>query len=234
MSFTSFVFENEGNDNLEETTRIVAEFATVHHVDTIITFTALGEGALRIRQLLPSPEARIVAVTFPAESFAIDAGSRISLGVPDPNVREKLRSFDIPIVQAAMPFRGFDARARSSTARVVNQALAVFGGGINLCVQAVLMACDAGYIETEQRCIAFSGDTAILARAAHTHSFLSERSRFAVEHILCKPLQYQITRTGIHASAPKRVTETVEAKPFEALTSAEGVDADELPDAFDS
>ena len=129
-------------------------------------------------------------------------------------MRDALVRNNIVIVQAAMPFRGFDAVAISSTARVIRQSLAIFGGGMNLCVQAVLMACDAGSLNTGQRCIAFSADKAIVARAAHTHSFLAKGSRFTVEHILCKPLRYQITRGDESPQIHKHVTPArVQLKP---------------------
>lgn len=228
MKFTSELFDNEGSDNLDRTVRIVAEAVALHNVDTVVTFTAIGEGALKLRALLPQPELHVIAVTFPAESFAISGENKISIGIPDAKTRELLLAKNVAIVQAAMPFRGYDVKSMSSTARVIRQSLAIFGGGMNLCVQAIIMACDAGYLKTSQRCIAFSGDTAIVARAAHTHTFLSEQSRFAVELVLCKALEYQITRSRERVDVIKRVTPSpTQLRPDDSLALGGAQDLDE-------
>jgi hypothetical protein len=84
---------------------------------------------------------------------------------------------------------------------------------MQLCVQAVLMGCDAGAIQPAQRCIAMSADTAIVAHAENAFNFLGDQSRFSIEHIICKPVAYSITRPsvtalqGSHASAIAPATE---------------------------
>ena len=62
---------------------------------------------------------------------------------------------------------------------------------MSLCVQAVVMACDAGEVARSEHVIALTSDTAILAQAAPTRYMLTE---FAVREILCKPAIYTIGR----------------------------------------
>lgn len=56
---------------------------------------------------------------------------------------------------------------------------------MSLCVQAALMASDAGYLELGEHAICLTSDTAILARTSPTTDFLTN---FIVREILCKPM----------------------------------------------
>jgi hypothetical protein len=60
-------------------------------------------------------------------------------------------------------------------------------GSMSLCVQAVLMASDAGRVNRGEHVIALTSDTAILAQSAPTRYMLTE---FAVREVLCKPAIY--------------------------------------------
>ena len=62
---------------------------------------------------------------------------------------------------------------------------------MSLCVQAILMACDAGVVDEGEHVIALSADTTILARSAPTTRFLTD---FIVREIICKPLLLTISR----------------------------------------
>ena len=64
------------------------------------------------------------------------------------------------------------------------------------------MACDSGYVNEGERCIVMSADTALVVRAGHAYRFLSEASAFAIEHVLCKPVNYQITKAPLSQFVP--------------------------------
>jgi hypothetical protein len=76
----------------------------------------------------------------------------------------------------------------------VAEALEILGGGFPLCVQAILVACDAGLVGVGERVTAVTADTALSALAARTESFLSPTEGLVVEHIFCRPARYDISR----------------------------------------
>jgi hypothetical protein len=62
---------------------------------------------------------------------------------------------------------------------------------MSLCVQAVLMACDAGEIEIGEHVIVMTSDTALLVRAAPTARLLTD---FIVRQVICKPTFLTVTK----------------------------------------
>jgi uncharacterized protein len=75
------------------------------------------------------------------------------------------------------------------TPTVMANLLRIFGQGIKVCVEIILMACDGGCIEEDETIIAVAGtvtgaDTAVVATAAPS----TRLARLRVHEILCKPL----------------------------------------------
>ncbi len=63
---------------------------------------------------------------------------------------------------------------------------------MSLCVQAVLMASDAGFVELGEHVIAMTSDTSILVRSAGTERFLTD---LIVREIICKPVLLTIGKS---------------------------------------
>jgi hypothetical protein len=78
------------------------------------------------------------------------------------------------------------------------------------------MACDAGHVDAGERCIAMSADTAVVARAGHSWNFFLKESTLAIEHFLCKPQYYQISRGAqeleISRYFARKITATTETE----------------------
>jgi hypothetical protein len=75
------------------------------------------------------------------------------------------------------------------TPTVMANLLKIFGAGIKVCVEIIMMACDGGCIEADETVIAVAGtaagaDTAVVATAAPS----SKLTRLRVHEIICKPL----------------------------------------------
>lgn len=71
---------------------------------------------------------------------------------------------------------------------IIANTLRVFGEGIKVCIEIVLMAADAGLIRTDEEVIAIGGtgrgaDTAAVIKPANLQTFFDLR----VKEILCKP-----------------------------------------------
>jgi len=75
------------------------------------------------------------------------------------------------------------------TPQVMANLLRIFGQGIKVCVEIIMMACDGGRIDLGEKVIAVAGagagaDTAIVATASSS----TRMSGLRVHEIICKPL----------------------------------------------
>jgi hypothetical protein len=86
---------------------------------------------------------------------------------------------------------------------LIGNALSIFGGSMSLCVQAALVASDAGYLELGQHAICLTSDTAILARTSPTQDFLTD---FIVREVLCKPMTLTVVKHERRLAAPAEPT----------------------------
>jgi hypothetical protein len=193
-------FLQEGRENLLECLRSAFGAAKNHNIKKIVIFTAQGLGvSMALDEFCVKSEfsdIKIVAVTFPVGQPFTDAEGKPLLIDIGPELRERFREQSIPIVRARMPFdpiapphvhRGVLGQDLS----LVESALNVFGGSMSLCIQATLIACDAGEVGWGEHIVALTSDTAILAQAAPTRHMLTS---LAVREILCKPAIYTIGR----------------------------------------
>jgi hypothetical protein len=201
-------FLQEGRDNLRECLKNVFQTAKVQNIAKLVIFTARGEGVrLALDEFCSLDEykhVKLVAVTFPqGKKFTDASGNAIPVTIDDDNI-SVFKAREVPIVRAHMPFdpiaplykqRGVLGQDLS----LVGEALNMFGGGMNLCVQAIVMACDAGEVGLGEHVIALSSDTAILAQATSTTRMLEE---LVIREILCKPVVFSVGRKETSEKMP--------------------------------
>jgi len=73
-------------------------------------------------------------------------------------------------------------------AGIIADALRIFGSGVKVCAEIVIMAADAGLIPVDRDVIAIAGsgsgaDTALVVSSVHASNFLN----MTVREIICKP-----------------------------------------------
>lgn len=219
MKPTTQLYPSEGRENLETTLDNVVIATKSFDVDTVVVFVASAESVLRLRELLDDSR-KIIAVTFPVGFTALVDGVAQYVGVNSPEEQRRLESAGIAFVRGVMPFW---TTGDSETNRVLRKSLGVFGGGLQLCVQALLMACDAGEISAGERSIAMVADTAILAHTENAFRFFADNSRFAVEHIICKPIAYSISRPSV--TDRSRIVKSVSTTPRDAPSAEPEIDS---------
>lgn len=215
MKASTQLYASEGRDNVAATLKVVAKAANTFDIGAIVIFASSAENVLKLRDLIDESRG-VTAVTFPAGFTATVGDSPAFVGIPSAEDRQRLADARVAVVQGVMPFRALGDTEMEGT-RMFRRALDLFGGGMQLCVQAVLMACDAGAIQAGKRCIAMTADTAIVAHAEHAFRFLSNQSRFSVEHILCKPVAYSITRPSVIAPTEPGPATAIAAGPQAVL-----------------
>jgi hypothetical protein len=221
-------FFHEGKENVEECLRIAFEAAVLRDVRKLVIFTGVGEGPKIALEKFRSQEIysqiEIIAVTFPCgQRFKAAEGSPIALEISSAD-RRLFRENNIPIVRAHLPFNPIAAHHKDhgvlgQDLSLIGNALSIFGGSMSLCVQAALMACDAGEVELGEHVIALTSDTAILVRTSPTERLLTD---FIVREVLCKPMRLTVVKSEEKVGAAKGSV-TIDAIPdapqLEAPTS---------------
>lgn len=192
-------FGEEGRVCLEETLRLSFAAASELAISTLVIFTAQGDGLRLAADEYLSQDAykhiRVIGVTFPHDT-RVNSDAEVVLHQFSQDVRAELRSRGIPVVSANLPFRTIVPAHQShgmlaQDMSVVGNALNVFGGGMSLCIQAVLLACDAGELNLGEHVIALTADTALVVRAAPTRGFLTD---LIVRQLICKPAFLTISK----------------------------------------
>jgi len=217
-------FLQEGRDNLSECLKIAFQAARQQSIEKIVIFTARGEGVqMALEQFCTQEEYRkikLVAVTFPqGKEFTLE-NKPLDVRIPEAT-EQTLKEQGVPIVRAHLPFDPIappfrDRGVLAQDLSLVESALNIFGGGMSLCVQAVVLACDAGAIGLGEHVIAMISDTAILVQAATTRRMLKE---LVVREILCKPAILSIGRneSQIEGRISPKMIEAGEVEPKPAL-----------------
>ncbi len=189
-------FAGEGRTNLNQCLSLALHTAADYGIEKVIVFTAKGEGihyALELQRSSPKLHSiKLIAVSFPQGKLFSDPEQpermiQVEIG---PERKFEFAAAGIPTIRARLPFEPIAASYRDhgilgQDLSLIGNALSIFGGSMSLCVQAALIACDAGEVEWGEHVIATTSDTAIVIRSAPTSHFLTD---FVVREILCKPL----------------------------------------------
>lgn len=190
FQYATTYFWQEGKENLRDCLRIAFDAAKQHGIEKIVIFTGEGEGVKIAHNEFSTQseysDIQIIAATFPH-------GYKHEISREN---RTWMMERNIQVVQAHLPFEPIKAQYQGHGVlgqdfSLLGNALNIFGGSISLCVQAVLMACDAGAVAKGEHVIALTSDTSILVRSAPTSHLLTD---FIVREIFCKSAVLNISK----------------------------------------
>lgn len=190
----------EGRDFMHECLRHAFEWSKDNGITAIVIFTGTGEGPLYAVQNLMTESGieTVVAVTPPAgRAYRVDPRNQesevVRAGV-DPKLRQFLEEMGVGVIAAHLPFKPIEGLSGSSQWEAVEAALSIMGGGFPLCIQAALVACDAGAVAPGDRIVVATADTAISVVACRTETFISKTRGLLVEHVICRPRKFDISK----------------------------------------
>ncbi len=160
----------------------------------IIVFTAIGEGPLALYNLLQEWDAKIIAVALPPDFAVMRNNERVCPRVP-PKAKAFFDGVGIPVVTSRMPFQAIDgATAHNEQMSLITSVLSLLGGSFAQGVQAVLQACDHGFVGIGEKVFAVTGDSAAIMTASTTGKFLTRDEGLSINEIICKPRNLTIAR----------------------------------------
>lgn len=185
-------FAEEGRVNLTECLRLSFETARKYSLDKLVIFTGIGDGVQEALQDFHSKpeysEIRIIGVTFP-QGFEIRDGDEAKLHKFSPERKDSFLRQGVSVVRAHLPFNSISAQYQhtgvlAQDLGIVGNALNILCGSMSLCIQATLMACDAGEVDLGEHIVVMTSDTSLIVRSAPTSRLLTD---FVVRQIICKP-----------------------------------------------
>ncbi len=193
-------FSKEGRMNMHETFKLAKERAVELGIDKIFIFSANGKGALEAVEICKECEIQIYAVTFPyRQKFYTnkDKEEKVQVGIVDENTRKMLKEKNVEIINGVMPFQDIIIPdAKDVKLATILNTLSLFGGGLHLCVEAIIMAFEKGFMEENEEVIACSADTAIVATGSFKRLMFSPFEGMEIKEIICKPRNLTITKEG--------------------------------------
>lgn len=178
-------FDSEGGENTERTLEIAKARADKLGIKTILVATTSGETGARVAEFFQGYN--LVVVTH-------------STGLREPNEQElweenraAIERAGAKILTCQHAFGGVGRAVRKKLGtyeleEIIAYALRIFGEGMKVACEIVLMAADAGLVRTDEEVIAIAGtgrgaDTAVVLVPANAQTFFDMR----ILEILCKP-----------------------------------------------
>jgi len=197
---------------MRECLKVAFQAAKQQNISKLVIFTARGEGVrIALEEFCSLDEyksIRLVAVTFPVgKRFTNPDKTVLSVAIDEAN-EALFRVAGVPIIKAHMPFDPITPLSYKQGGNLgqdlslIGEALNIFGGSMSLCVQAILMACDAGAVGIAEHVVAATSDTAILAQAACTSRLFGQ---LVIREILCKPAVLTVGRKEIAERFPAQL-----------------------------
>jgi hypothetical protein len=181
-------FAQPGTRNTEQALMVMLEGLNQYQVEQVVVASTYGSTGLAAARLLVDKEINLVVVTH-------------NVGFKEPGhlemtaeTREQLQKMGARVHTGTMPFRNIGTSIRErqgySQQDLIANTLRLFGQGIKVCVEIVLMAADSGLINTTP-VLAVAGtargaDTVALIRPQSSNRFFDLK----VLDILVKPVKW--------------------------------------------
>jgi len=183
-------FETPGKENTAEVLRLVMERASARGIGKVVLASTRGDTARAAADAFEGSGLRLVVVP---HQFGFGERQRFPEGLVT-----ELRERGHEVHFGTMLFHT-DEFYGVRTPRAMANLLRIFGQGIKVCVEIILMASDAGKLELGEKVIAVAGtaagaDTAVVATAGATPvvSSLATTSpgpqQLRIHELICKPL----------------------------------------------
>ena len=177
-------FAKPGPENTDETVSLALETAAARGISHIVVASYSGYSA---RKLANDKGIQIICVS---GANGADTPGQATMAE---SVRRELEACNIPVLSTSHILsgveRGLSAKAGGMyPGEIMSHTLRLFGQGTKVCVEAAIMALDAGLLPYGQPIIALGGtvkgiDTALIMTPAHAANVLGTK----IHEIICKP-----------------------------------------------
>jgi len=185
MEVTTTYFEKPGPENTDRALKIAAGRAAERGIETVLVASTTGATARRAMEMLAGR--RVIIVTH-THGFKVSDEQEFEAAA-----RAEVEAKGAVLVTAAHTFGGVSRAMRrmletSTGGDIIANTLRTLGQGMKVACEIVLMATDAGLVNTDAEVISVGGsgsgaDTVITCRPVNSDRYFDLR----VQEILCKP-----------------------------------------------
>ena len=173
-------FEKPGKENTLDVIRLIKERARTRGIKRVVVASTRGDTARVAAESCEGTGLQLVVIPW-------QYGFRDTQPFPQELVTE-LQAKGHRVHFGTMLFHTEDLYG-VRTPQVMANLLRIFGQGIKVCVEIIMMSCDAGCIEIGEKVIAVAGagagaDTAVVATASPS----TRMTELRVHEVICKPL----------------------------------------------
>jgi uncharacterized protein len=180
MEETIVYFDKPGKDNTAEVLQLVQQRAAARGIKRVVLASTRGDTARAAAATWDGSGLQIVIVPW-------QYGFRdVQPFPPDAVVELRGKGHQVHFGTMLFHTEGFYG---TDIPTVMANLLRIFGQGIKVCVETILMACDGGCVEQGESVIAVAGsgagaDTAVVATASTSTNLKTLR----IHEVICKPL----------------------------------------------
>lgn len=178
-------FEKAGKQNTEKALEIALKACEEKGLKHVVVASTFGDTGLKAARLFKDKDINLVVVT---HNVGFREPGNLEM---TPETREEIEALGAKVYTGTMVFRNIGTAIREwqhySQQDLIANTLRLFSQGIKVCVEIVLMACDAGLVPPED-VLAVAGtargaDTVALIKAMPSNKLFSLK----VREILAKP-----------------------------------------------
>ena len=182
------LYEKPGRKNTAMTLKVLKEGVEKYFVKQAVVASTFGDTGLAAAKMLKGKDVRLVVVTHNV-GFKEPGATEMT-----PEIRQEIESLGAKVCTGTMPFRNIGTAIREkqnySQQDLIANTLRLFGQGMKVCVEIVMMAADAGLI-TPDEVLSMAGT----GRGADTVALISPQSSnklfdLKVREILAKPINW--------------------------------------------
>lgn len=174
-------FDKAGEHNTPEALRIAKDYAEKEGVKYVVVASTRGDVALKARDAFKGSGVNLIVVTH-AHGFRETGKQEF-----DENIRKELESEGIKVLTATHAFAGIDRAivkniGGTTLVDMIARILRLFGEGMKVTVEIVMMAADAGLIPVDQDVLSIGGtakgsDTVLLIKPVNTRNIFELKVR---------------------------------------------------------
>jgi hypothetical protein len=199
MEETITYFEKPGKQNTEAVLALVHKRAKASGITHVVVPSSSGATGLAVTEMFKGSGTKVVVVTLHA-GFSKEGENRFLS-----ENRQKVVAAGAQIVTGAHPLSGLERSMSrkfegvSRTEVIAASLKSLFGHGMKVCVECVLMAADGGAIPVgpDIEILALGGrssgvDTAVIMRPAHVNNFFATEIREVIAMPRLKHRAYKI------------------------------------------
>jgi len=187
MELKTLIFEKAGKHNTDATLQIAKERALALEVKQIVVASSHGYTARKAHALFAPVGVQVIAVSichsWQSEGWVMSAETKANLKEMGVIVHTGIHALGDGVGSAFSEKHG--GRVPEE---IVRDTLYRFSQGMKVAVECMLMAADAGLLDTDQEIIAIAGtdsgaDTAIVCKPAYPRTF----HELEIREVLAKP-----------------------------------------------